>query len=450
MHSPPILNPAGPKPPLATRRTVLASKAELLTAIAAALALEVPGPIALVTVGVDNFKAVSGNLGHALTEKLHRQVLQRAAALASPDWHVTDCGPGELALLMPGTSVDDACAFSRHLVGTLGRTHLISGQIVDITASAGVAVMDAARSASADAAKTAETLVRWADLALVQARSGGRSTICRFDAAIEAQFENRREIEADLRKALGLRQLDVAYQPVARIATGRIEYVEALARWNHPVRGSISPSEFIPIAETLGLIVPIGEWVLRTACAEAARWPAHVHLAVNVSPLQFLQGRLLPAVVAALAATGLEADRLVLEITESALLDNTSANIEVLKALRARGVRVALDDFGTGYSSLSYLRSFPFDKIKIDQSFVRELIGRRDNEAIVRAIISLGAPLDMETVAEGVETAEHLAWLKREGCHFAQGYCISRPLSGEGLRSFLEQWETEDLVRLSR
>ncbi|MFZ4808035.1 MAG: putative bifunctional diguanylate cyclase/phosphodiesterase [Hyphomicrobiaceae bacterium] len=429
---------------------MLASKAELLAAIAAALTLEAPGPLALVTVGVDNFKAVSSNLGHSLSGVLHRQVLQRAAALASSDWQVTDCGPGELALLMPGSSVEEACAFARHLIGTLGRTHLVAGQIVDITASAGVACMDAARTASTDAAKTVETLVKWSDLALVQARSGGRSTICTFDAAIEAQFESRRELEADLRKALGLRQLDVAYQPVARISTGRIEYVEALARWNHPVRGSVSPSEFIPIAETLGLIVPIGEWVLRTACAEAAGWPAHVHLAVNVSPLQFLHGRLLTAVATALAATGLEADRLVLEITESALLDNTAANIEVLRALRARGVRIALDDFGTGYSSLSYLRSFPFDKIKIDQSFVRELIGRRDNEAIVRAIISLGAPLDMETVAEGVETAEHLAWLKREGCHFAQGYCISRPLPGAGLRHFLDHWGTEEMARLSR
>jgi len=450
MNNPPIRDEKRPKRSLAARPAVLAGKAGLLAAVAAALAQEDAWPVALLVVGVDDFKAVSGNLGHALTEKLHRQIVERASALAAPDWQLADCGAGELALLIPSTSADEACNFARHLVGTLGRTHLVAGKIVDITASAGVACMEASRSASADPAESVETLLRWADLALLQARSSGRSTICRFDAAIEAQFDSRREIEADLRKALGLRQFHVAYQPVARIATGRIEYVEALVRWNHPARGPISPAEFIPIAERLGLIVPIGEWVLRTACAEAAQWPAHVSLAVNVSPLQFVQGRLLPAVVAALAATGLEADRLVLEITENALLENSAANLGVLRALRTRGVRIALDDFGTGYSSLSYLRSFPFDKIKIDQSFVRDLIGRHDNEAIVRAIISLGAPLDMETVAEGVETSEQLAWLAREGCHFAQGYCISRPLSDEGLRSFLGRWEIEDMKRLFR
>jgi EAL domain-containing protein (putative c-di-GMP-specific phosphodiesterase class I) len=232
-------------------------------------------------------------------------------------------------------------------------------------------------------------------------------------------------MEIDLRRAFTLGQFELHYQPLVDLAADRITGFETLLRWRHPEKGMISPAEFIPVAEDIGLIVEVGEWVLRQACVEAATWPSEIKVAVNLSPVQFRSRRLVEMVIAALAHSGLSPTRLELEITESLLLANTEANLAILHQLRALGVRISMDDFGTGYSSLSYLRSFPFDKIKIDRSFVKDLSERSDCGAIVRAISGLGRSLNITTTAEGVETLEQLDWLRAEGCNEVQGYLFS-------------------------
>jgi EAL domain-containing protein (putative c-di-GMP-specific phosphodiesterase class I) len=244
---------------------------------------------------------------------------------------------------------------------------------------------------------------------------------------MDARLQARRALELDLRKALADGQFELFYQPLIDLRTETISGCEALLRWNHPGRGLVSPAEFIPLAEEIGLIVPLGEWVLREACLEAAKWPRRMKVAVNLSPAQFKRRNLAPAVVRALAASALAANRLELEITESVLLLEDDATVKTLHLLRGLGVRISMDDFGTGYSSLSYLRSFPFDKIKIDRSFVRDLAEKEDCAAIVRAVAGLGASLGITTTAEGVETVEQLAQVRAQGCTEAQGYLFSRP-----------------------
>jgi EAL domain-containing protein (putative c-di-GMP-specific phosphodiesterase class I) len=244
---------------------------------------------------------------------------------------------------------------------------------------------------------------------------------------MDALMHARRTLMLDLRKALLDGELELYYQPLVNLATGEIGGFEALLRWNHPARGLVSPLEFIPLAEETALIVPIGEWVLRQACREAVGWPNHVRVAVNVSPVQFAKSNLAEVVTSALAWAGLPAPRLELEITESVLLLDSEATLATLHQLRRMGVRISMDDFGTGYSSLSYLRSFPFDKIKIDRSFVHDAPANEDSKAIIRAVIGLGASLAMTTTGEGVETREELDYLKREGCVEAQGYYFSEP-----------------------
>jgi EAL domain-containing protein (putative c-di-GMP-specific phosphodiesterase class I) len=237
----------------------------------------------------------------------------------------------------------------------------------------------------------------------------------------------RRGLEIDLRKAIAQGGFELFYQPVVSLARDRISGFEALLRWPHPNRGEVPPAQFVPLAEDTGLIVPIGEWVLRRACADAARWPAEISVAVNISPVQFRSKNLAATVVSALGAAGLAPERLEIEITESSLLHNNEATLAVLYQLQGIGVRVAMDDFGTGYSSLSYLRSFPFDKIKIDQSFIRDLDRTKDAVAIVRAVSSLAAELGMITTAEGVDTLNQLERVRAEGCSEAQGYLFSPP-----------------------
>jgi EAL domain-containing protein (putative c-di-GMP-specific phosphodiesterase class I) len=243
---------------------------------------------------------------------------------------------------------------------------------------------------------------------------------------MDARMQARRALELDLRKALALRELELFYQPQLDLETGRVGGFEALLRWRHPARGLVPPSEFVPLAEEIGLIVKIGEWVLRTACREAAGWPDGIGVAVNVSPAQFKSPKLVDVVRGALETTGLAPSRLEVEITESVLLQDDAGNLATLHRLRDLGVRIAMDDFGTGYSSLSYLRSFPFDKIKIDRSFVRDLSSSADCLAIVRAIAGLGSSLGMATTAEGVETAEQMRRIWDEGCDQIQGYLVSR------------------------
>jgi EAL domain-containing protein (putative c-di-GMP-specific phosphodiesterase class I) len=247
---------------------------------------------------------------------------------------------------------------------------------------------------------------------------------------MDAQLQARRALETDLRRALAGGEFDIAYQPQISLATNELIGFEALLRWNHPVRGPVSPAEFIPVAEEIGLIIPIGQWILRQACAEAAKWPGALKVAVNLSPVQFRGRGLVAAVTQALAAANLSANRLELEITEAVLMEHNDANLSTLHQLRALGTRIAMDDFGTGYSSLSYLRSFPFDKIKIDRSFVLDSIASQQGEAIIRTIAELGSTLGIVTTAEGIETAEQLQLVRRAGCTEGQGYLIGRPCSG--------------------
>ena len=278
-----------------------------------------------------------------------------------------------------------------------------------------------------DPAASPDVLLKCADMALYRAKSDGRGRYCFFQAEMDAELQARKAIELDLRDALSRQQFDVFYQPQFDVAQGQVSGFEALLRWRHPQRGMVPPDQFIPIAEDLQLINSIGEWVLHKACADATCWPPHVHIAVNLSPMQFYGGDLVETVREALASAGLAASRLELEITQSALLEHDEHVLAALHRLRELGVRMALDDFGTGYSSLSYLRSFPFDKIKVDQSFVREIGNRPDCLAIVRSIADLAQQLGMTTVAEGVETQEQLTAVREAGCTEVQGYLLGRP-----------------------
>jgi predicted signal transduction protein with EAL and GGDEF domain len=284
-----------------------------------------------------------------------------------------------------------------------------------------------------------DQLLKNADMALYRAKADGRGTFRFFEAGMDARAQARRMLEIDLRAALLRSEFVVHYQPIQDIKADRIVGFEALVRWNHPLRGMIPPLNFIPLAEETGLIVQLGDWVLRTACREAAGWSQDVCVAVNLSPAQFKDRNLVSSVVSALAVSGLAACRLELEITESVLLQDSDLTLATLHKLRALGVRISMDDFGTGYSSLSYLRSFPFDKIKIDRSFVGELASRDDAMAIVRAVTGLGKSLGISTTAEGVETNEQLALLRLEGCTEVQGYLFSPPRPAEDVERMLAE-----------
>ena len=297
----------------------------------------------------------------------------------------------------------------------------ISGNHVVIGASIGIAM------APTDGSEP-DQLLRNSDMALYRAKSGGRGSYHFFEPEMDAQMQARHALEVDLRMAMAADEFELHYQPIVELVSGKYVGFEALARWRHPRHGIVQPDRFIPVAEEIGLIMPLGDWVINQACKDATKWPSEVTIAVNLSAVQFRSPTLVFSIASALAATGLEARRLVLEITETALLQHDQAVIEALHQIRSLGVRIAMDDFGTGYSSLSYLRSFPFDKIKIDRSFIQELGRQGDCAAIVRAVTRLGMSLEMVTIAEGVETEEQLEILRAEGCDQVQGFLFSRPI----------------------
>jgi predicted signal transduction protein with EAL and GGDEF domain len=303
---------------------------------------------------------------------------------------------------------------------------------VTVGASVGIAIVRPGE-------MNAETVLKCADLAMYSAKSGGRGTFRMFDPQMDAIAQTRRSLERDMRTALVQGDFSLFYQPLVNLQTRKVTAFEALMRWHHAERGSVAPSEFIPVAEEMGLIVQLGEWALRQACMEAVDWPDGIHVSVNLSPLQFAKGNLVSTVMSALASSGLPASRLELEITESVLLEKSDRNIRILNHLRALGVRISMDDFGTGYSSIGYLRSFPFDKIKIDQSFVRDVLVDAGSLAIVRAIAGLGVSFGMTTTAEGVETEEQMRCLNREGCIEVQGYLLSKPVPPAEVPGLLEQ-----------
>ena len=285
-----------------------------------------------------------------------------------------------------------------------------------------------------------DQIMKNADMALYRAKADGRGTYHFFEAGMDTKAQARRLLELALRKAVTTQEFELEYQPIINLAQDRISGFEALLRWNHPTLGRVVPDDFIPLAEETGLIIQIGDWVLRTACAEASTWPGELRLAVNVSPLQFRNKNLVASVVSSLAASGLAPNRLELEITEAVLLHNNEATLEVLHQIRKLGVRISMDDFGTGYSSLSYLRSFPFDKIKIDQSFVHGLADNPDSIAIIRAVAALGKSFSMITTAEGVETQEQLEMMRAEGCTEVQGFACSRSVATAMIADVLQKF----------
>ena len=374
-------------------------------------------------IDLDRFKQVNDTLGHPIGDVLLIKVANRLRSTLEEGDVAARLGGDEFVVVQSRVDgVEAAQRRAARLTDLVGRTYVVEGHTIHIGASVGIAL------SPADGGD-AETLLRHADLALYRAKADGRGVARFFEPAMNALMQARRLLETDLRRALALRQFRLDYQPLVNLQSGRASGFEALIRWHHPERGLVSPADFIPLAEEVGLINQIGEWVMRTACKEAASWPSAATVAVNISPVQFKNGKLADTVVSALAQSGLPAERLELEITEGALLDETNLVLKTLHAVRELGVRVSMDDFGTGYSSLSYLRKFPFDKLKIDRTFVKGLGLDGDAEAIVRAVASLGASLGMRTTAEGVETPEQLARVRAEGCTEVQGYLTGRPLS---------------------
>jgi len=375
---------------------------------------------AVLCLDLDHFKSVNDTLGHPIGDKLLRQAAERLRGCLRDGDSVARLGGDEFAILQGSiTQLSDTTTLMARIIDVIRAPFNLDGQQVVVGVSIGVAL------APADGVNP-DQLLKNADMALYRAKGDGRGTYRFFESEMDARMQARRALELDLRSAIATGQFELHYQPLVNLTSEKITGFEALIRWNHPERGLIPPVEFIPLAEETGLIVPIGEWVLRQACEEAAKWPSDIGIAVNLSPAQFKSSAVTQTVMNALARSRLSPSRLELEITESVLLFNNEATLNTLHQLRTLGVRISMDDFGTGYSSLSYLRSFPFDKIKIDRSFVHNLSSSKDSMAIIRAVTGLGNSLGMMITGEGVETQEELDYLKREGCTEAQGYFFSK------------------------
>jgi diguanylate cyclase (GGDEF)-like protein/PAS domain S-box-containing protein len=375
--------------------------------------------LAVLCLDLDQFKHVNDTLGHAAGDALLCAVATRLTHHVRREDILVRLGGDEFAVLQVGVDQpNQAATLAARLIEVLGEPFELGDQRVDIGTSIGIAY------GLAHEADT-ETLLKNADMALYRAKAKGRGTFCFFDALMDAEAQARYAMGVGLRKALADGEFELYFQPILNAHTEVLTRFEALIRWRHPQHGLIGPSEFIPLAEEIGLIVPIGEWVLQEACREAAGWPENISVAANISAVQLRSPNLVEAVFSALRATGLPASRLELEVTETVLLQDSAATLEPLRRLQAAGVHIALDDFGTGYSSISSLRVFPFDKIKIDQCFVRDLDRRADSVAIIHAIVDLSTALGMSVTAEGVETVEHLRMLRAESCREVQGHLFS-------------------------
>ena len=383
-------------------------------------------PTAMMLLDLDRFKAVNDTLGHQTGDELLKQVAQRLLRVIGETGLVGRLGGDEFQVMLPGeTNRDRLAELGERIIGALSQPYFIRESPITIGCSIGIAI-------APDDAEDTETLVRNADLALYAAKADGRGVHRFYRPELLAGAQNRKRLEDDLREALQRNQLHLVYQPVVSTKDARITGYESLIRWTHPIHGPISPADFIPVAEDCGMIESIGEWVLRTACAEAAKWPGSVRVAVNVSPIQFGNVNFPNLVTNALVRAGLAPGRLELEITEGVFLDETVESEKQFRALKAIGVRLALDDFGTGYSSLGYLRSAPFDKIKIDQSFVKGSAspGNR-NAAIIAAIVTLARTMGMETTAEGVEVQDEIDLVRELGCSHIQGYVYGRGVTAD-------------------
>jgi diguanylate cyclase (GGDEF)-like protein len=384
---------------------------------------------ALFLIDLDRFKNVNDTLGHPVGDALLRQVADRLKLAMGDHGQVGRLGGDEFKAVLPGT-VDIGLleSLARTLIEQVSRPYNIDGHRVVIGASVGVAIGDPGRC-------TADSLVRDADLALYAAKDAGRGKHCFYEQAMHTEASDRQVLENDLRQAIDKGELWVAYQPIIEAVSEEVSGFEALVRWDHPLRGRVSPDKFIPLAEECGLIPRIGTWVLETALEEASHWPDSVRIAVNLSPIQFNDPNIVDIVSNALAQTSVRANRLELEITEGVFLAEGDSTDETFARLKDLGVRLALDDFGTGYSSLGYLKKAPFDKIKIDQSFVRGAASKTSrNSAIIRAIVTLAESLQMDTCAEGVETHDDLELIRELGCSHVQGYIFGKPLESTAAR----------------
>jgi predicted signal transduction protein with EAL and GGDEF domain len=339
-------------------------------------------------------------------------------------------GGDEFAIILAAADADEAAMVARRLVERISRPYHFDGRLVEIGISVGIAQ-------GPKDSKIPSGLQKFADLALYRAKADGRGVWRFYDPEMDERFQDRRSLQSDLRQALLRDEFILDFQPIVDLATSRVVAAEALLRWRHPERGLLQPGAFIPLAEEAGLIAPMGAWVLRQSCLVASGWPEHVRIAVNLSPLQFRDPGLLEMIDLALAESGISPSRLELEITETTVLETNAQTVDALWLLHGRGVRIALDDFGTGYSSLSYLRRFPFDKIKIDQSFIRDLGHGKDDSSIILALIGLADSMNIMVTAEGVETSEQAALLTSYGCAEAQGFFFCRPIPAEDLNDVI-------------
>ncbi len=380
------------------------------------------GAFTLFMLDLDIFKSVNDSLGHPVGDQLLKMVAHRLVVCLRETDTVARLGGDEFAILVKadGDQHAAAAAAAKQLLEAVSAPYFLDGHQLDISTSIGIAL-------APEHGRDVDQLIKSADLALYRAKLGGRNTYRIFEAAMGADAEARRALEIDLRNGLARGDFELHYQPIVDMQTSEIVNLEALIRWRHPERGLVSPGDFIPVAEESGLINALGEWVLRRACTDAALWPRRIKVAVNISAVQFRRGNLIEMISDALAVSGLASDRLILEITETVLMQSSRENTETLHQLRRLGISIVLDDFGTGYSSLSYLRMFPFDQIKIDRSFVSELASNPDCAAIVAAVAGLGRSLRVDTVAEGIETEDQLVLARASGCTHAQGYLFGRP-----------------------
>jgi diguanylate cyclase (GGDEF)-like protein len=389
--------------------------------------------LAVLCLDLDQFKSVNDTLGHPIGDELLKLVADRLRGCTREPDTIARLGGDEFAIIMTQMQEpSDAANLSRRIRESIIRPYQVDGHqiVTDISIGVSIAPIDGTES---------DVLLKNADMALYGAKADGRGTYRFFEPDMNTRMKARRDLEMDLRKALHNKEFELYYQPLVTLQTNEISAFEALLRWHHPTRGMISPAEFIPIAEETGLIIPLGEWVLKTACHETANWPDHVKVAVNLSPSQLNNRNLVKVVEEALSESGMPARKLQLEITESVLMQNTFSTLATLHELRKLGVQIAMDDFGTGYSSLSYLRSFPFDKIKIDRSFIQDLSNGAEPLAIVHAVAGLANCLNMISTAEGVETQQQLEALQAIGCTEMQGYLFSQARPAKDVAGFFTQ-----------
>jgi diguanylate cyclase (GGDEF)-like protein len=397
---------------------------------------------AVLFLDLDRFKVINDTLGHRLGDMLLIEVAQRLKRSLRAGDVLARLGGDEFAVVLPSfDSRDSLKHVASAIVEAVASPYEIEGHSIRSAVSIGIAI------APGDG-KNADELLMAADLALYAVKNGGRGTYRFFKHSMNEEINDRRQIELDLREAIEQNQLHLEYQPIVDLRRNAVSGFEALARWEHPIKGSIPPAVFIPIAEDSGLILPLGEWALREACIQAARWPGNLKIAVNLSPVQFSMPNLADTILRIVTEAALGSDRLVLEITESLFISDTEKTLSTLHRLKALGVRIAMDDFGTGYSSLSSLRSFPFDEIKIDRAFVSDVGKNSENSVIVQAVIIIANALGMTTVAEGVETADQQALLKALGCDEVQGYLYSRSMPVDKIPDFIATWESGKVKKI--